>query len=37
VVIPSDGSEYGLGQLIAGSSVPENLDVENQIHPQHGE
>ncbi len=37
MVVTRDSSEHGLGELLPGASVPETLDVEDQVHPQDGE
>jgi hypothetical protein len=37
MVVTRDGGEHGLGQFVTRASVSENLDIENQVHPQDGE
>jgi ABC-type lipopolysaccharide export system ATPase subunit len=37
VVVTRNRSEHGLGQFLTRASVFENLDVEDQVHPQDGE
>jgi hypothetical protein len=37
MVVTRDGGEHRLGQFVTGASVLEDLDVEDQVHPQDGE